>query len=135
MLHEQAACVRAVATGVPPEWSGASQLALNRDRLFHVCPLGRLVHELVTDPAQAVTGNFMPELAISRDGLRMTLQGAGHAEDCQRQLAPLECTQHAPQACARAVFEERFHAEMAHGKRLRVHDLREKSLRGGITVK
>src|SRR5271168_1501993 len=78
--------------------------------------------------------NLMTQFKVSRDRLRAPLQGACDAEDRERQTAPLEGAQDAPQSGARAVFEQRFHAHVAHRKCARIDDLREKGLRGRVAV-
>jgi len=55
-----------------------------------MCAFGSFIDELVADPAQAMAGNFVSELAVRGNGMRMPPESRGGGKDRERQVAPLE---------------------------------------------
>ena len=134
MLDNQAAGVRAVASGVPAQGRLAEDLPQDGDCLGHVRALGVLVDQLIADPAQSVAGNLVTELLEGRSRLGVAAHRRGDRKYGERQMTPLEGAQHPPQAGSRAVFVQRLHAHVAHRKGLRIDDFRKKDLGGRIAV-
>src|SRR6185295_4887860 len=90
--------------------------------------------ELVAHPAQAVAGDLVAALYKRRERLRIPSERHGHAENCQRQVAAAEDSQHAPHPGTRPVFVERLHTHVSVRKRLCANDFGEKRLRRLIPV-
>ena len=96
--------------------------------------LGRLVDLLVGNPAPAVAGDLVPELAERRRRFGMPLQRHADAEHGEREAAPLELAQDAPHADARAVLVDALHGQMTRRKARRIEHLREELLGAGVAV-
>jgi len=103
-------------------------------RLLQMGTLGGLIHLLIADPAQAVAGDLMTKLQIGRYRLRMSLQCARHPEivNGSARCSKARNTRHKP--ARDAIFEQRFHAQVAHREGLGADDLGEEDLRLRITV-
>ena len=134
VLDHEAPRIGAVAARIPTQGGGAGQRFQDRDRFGQVFAFDGLVHRLVANPAQAVRCDLVAEFAVRRHGLGVALERPGDAEHGERQAAPLEGAQYAPESGARAVLEQRFHAHVAHRECRRADDLRQEGLGAGIAV-
>ncbi len=81
MLDDEAARVRAVASGVPAERPLSRQFRDRFDRAREVLVLDGRVHELVVDPAPAVRGDLVPRRGDPLHEGRITL---GHPAENEK---------------------------------------------------
>ena len=77
-----------------PSGRCAGDVADDRDGFTQVRALGRFVHLLVADPAQAMAGDLVAEFYESGRRFRMSLQRHRNCKDRERHLALLERAQH-----------------------------------------
>jgi hypothetical protein len=75
----------------------------------------RLVDVLVVDPAPAVAGDLVAQFDEGGGEVGVALQRHADAEHGERQPRFLELAQDAPDAGARAVFVDAFHAQVRAG--------------------
>ena len=116
IVGHQAACVGAVASGVPAQGALAGQLAQDGHGLIHVGAFGGFVDVLVMDPLEAMAGDVVAKFLEGGGHVVVLLQCCGHAKDGERQAALFKFTQQAPHAGTRSVFVNAFHADVALGE-------------------
>ncbi|MNS90675.1 hypothetical protein D3C72_1247360 [compost metagenome] len=124
MFDHQFARIRGIAPRVPTLRSGPRQFADNLHGFTHVFAFRCFIHVLVGNPAQAMAGDFMPQLLEGCHRFRIAFQGHRYAKHRQRQSPLLEHAQQAPQPGARTIFINRLHAQVARGKGGRTDHLR-----------
>ncbi|MNV76622.1 hypothetical protein D3C71_1699830 [compost metagenome] len=96
--------------------------------------LGGFVHVLVVHPAPAVARDLVAELDECRGQFGVALQRHADAKDRQRQLPLFEFAQDAPNARARPVLINAFHAEVAVGVAGGVEHFGQELFRPRVTV-
>ena len=97
MLDHQPPGLRAVAPGIPALGHPAEQLAQDGKAFGHVRPFNVDVDVLITDPAQPVTGDVVPQFPEGGDRVGVPARCLCHGEHRERQPATFEGAQHPPQ--------------------------------------
>ena len=117
------------------ERAGARHLGVQLDGFSDVLAFHRFGHAMVIDPAIAMAGDFPICLLHGGDGVRISRQCHGDAENGDRHFMLSEQAMQAPEADAAAIFILRFDGEVALAlARRHEAEFCQQRLRAGIAV-